>query len=480
MGELRDGITEASNGAGLLAHGLRPRDRRRAADRARAWRRAAGGSQRAINALERFSKGTEKLTEGAAGSGDRGAADPASAGSTRSPTAQLQRPAVPARTAAGAARRAERNAAPPGRADHRSRRKAAGGGSEAEGSGADRPGRGGGARIGPGRRWPRSPAPTRRPALPTTKATRASPPNSKGCEERLGEDAELNKRTSSFIYSVDRTNCTGLGRGTGQPDRRPLRTAQGRQHAVPRGATSWPRKRAGSARAIDQLSNGAASLVSGPRPAERRGGSAGSEPRGGRGRSRTAGERARRSERQGAGRQGEHPQAGGRSAGTDAGALQLGVLRALGARRGAARAARKSGGDDRPEQRRPGGLDAGDLEVRIQLARLDPAEPGTGERGGRTGAEREPRDRRRGRRGAAERLQQDHPRTDPLDHRAHHPRHLPGPGRGAAGAAAGGDRGRRSTCSRSGSPSASSRCSSTSPPTGRWAATTTSTRSAPA
>ena len=44
-----------------------------------------------------------------------------------------------------------------------------------------------------------------------------------------------------------------------------------------------------------------------------------------------------------------------------------------------------------------------------------------------------------------------------------HDRHLPGPDGRPAGDAAGGDRGRASTCSRSPSPSASSPCSSTSP-----------------
>ncbi|MBS1894143.1 MAG: hypothetical protein JST59_22815, partial [Actinobacteria bacterium] len=63
VGELRGGIAEASNGAGLLAQGS-DHATEGAQLIAGGLLRAAGGSQRAINALERFSNGTEKLTEG--------------------------------------------------------------------------------------------------------------------------------------------------------------------------------------------------------------------------------------------------------------------------------------------------------------------------------------------------------------------------------------------------------------------------------
>ncbi len=63
VGELRGGITEASNGAGLLAMGS-DHATEGAQLIARGLLRAAGGSQRAINALDRFSNGTERLTEG--------------------------------------------------------------------------------------------------------------------------------------------------------------------------------------------------------------------------------------------------------------------------------------------------------------------------------------------------------------------------------------------------------------------------------
>ncbi|HEY2052613.1 MAG TPA: MMPL family transporter [Solirubrobacterales bacterium] len=63
VGELRGGITEASNGAGLLALGS-GHATEGARQIASGLGRAAGGSQRAINALERFAAGTEKLTEG--------------------------------------------------------------------------------------------------------------------------------------------------------------------------------------------------------------------------------------------------------------------------------------------------------------------------------------------------------------------------------------------------------------------------------
>jgi len=62
VGELRAGITEASNGAGLLALGSE-----HATDGARlianGLARATGGSKRAIDALERLAKGTDTLTE---------------------------------------------------------------------------------------------------------------------------------------------------------------------------------------------------------------------------------------------------------------------------------------------------------------------------------------------------------------------------------------------------------------------------------
>jgi putative drug exporter of the RND superfamily len=63
VGALREGISEAGDGAGLLAQGSD-----HAAEGAQliatGLAKAAGGSQRAIGALERFAKGSERLTEG--------------------------------------------------------------------------------------------------------------------------------------------------------------------------------------------------------------------------------------------------------------------------------------------------------------------------------------------------------------------------------------------------------------------------------
>jgi RND superfamily putative drug exporter len=63
VGELREGISEAGSGAGLLALGS-GRATDGAQQIAQGLTRAAGGSQRAIDALERFAKGSERLTEG--------------------------------------------------------------------------------------------------------------------------------------------------------------------------------------------------------------------------------------------------------------------------------------------------------------------------------------------------------------------------------------------------------------------------------
>jgi RND superfamily putative drug exporter len=63
VGELRSGITEASNGAGLLAMGS-DHATEGAQLIASGLGRATGGSRRAIDALERLAKGTEKLAEG--------------------------------------------------------------------------------------------------------------------------------------------------------------------------------------------------------------------------------------------------------------------------------------------------------------------------------------------------------------------------------------------------------------------------------
>ncbi len=63
MAALREGIAEASNGAGLLAQGS-DHATEGAALIASGLARAAGGSGRAIDALERFAKGSEELTEG--------------------------------------------------------------------------------------------------------------------------------------------------------------------------------------------------------------------------------------------------------------------------------------------------------------------------------------------------------------------------------------------------------------------------------
>jgi RND superfamily putative drug exporter len=63
VGALREGISEAGQGAGLLALGS-DHATEGAELIARGLGRAAGGSERAIGALERFAKGSERLTEG--------------------------------------------------------------------------------------------------------------------------------------------------------------------------------------------------------------------------------------------------------------------------------------------------------------------------------------------------------------------------------------------------------------------------------
>ncbi len=131
------------------------------------------------------------------------------------------------------------------------------------------------------------------------------------------------------------------------------------------------------------------------------------------------------------------------------------------------------------ERRRPGGGDAGHLPLHLQLARLD--RPQQAARGGR----RRARPRNRARRPASPAA----PPSSTTTAASPAPASrfviaaitlatflvlAPRPAR----AAAGGDRGRPQPGDGRRSPSASSRCSSTCPKTGRWAATATSTRSA--
>ena len=375
MAALREGIAEASSGAGLLALGSEHATEG-AALIASGLARAAGGSGRAIDALERFAKGSEKLTEGLLRGGNRRASSCASPGSTSVTNPPLQRPAdCSASRSAGCAPRQNETLPRLLAPTEGERRKAAGGGSETEGSGA-RPTR------RPRRRSNRCRAALAAitgtdPATGAALRRRLRGPRHgtrRAASERLGEDGELKPRKVDHLHPLDdRRNAHGRAR-RGPPDRRPLQNPQGRQHARPRRRQTG--QGSGPARQRDRKAERRRDPAGHrPRPAERRRRSAGRKPR------RRAWPRSSRwkpgsteaSVKVLEGHAQIRKQAGEVQEQTP-GLFNSGyfVLSALdGAPPGHAR---KSGADDRPEQRRPGGLDAGDLEVRIQLAGVDRTE----------------------------------------------------------------------------------------------------------
>ena len=212
-----------------------------------------------------------------------------------------------------------------------------------------------------------------------------------GLERRLGKDGEEAHEVAPYINSaIEEMHRVSNEMGR-LIDRASTRSTKARTRS-PTGPANWPPRRAALGEGIERLSAGTTSLVaglgrlSGGAEALEQNLAAGAVEDG------AAGKRARRSERA------RCSKARRRSATRRAkcrkqtpGLFNSGYF-VLSALDGAPPGPReKAGATIDLEPRRPGGLDAGDLEVRIQLAGLDPAEQGTGGRGGRTGREREPR-----------------------------------------------------------------------------------------
>jgi putative drug exporter of the RND superfamily len=259
VGELRGGIAEASNGAGLLAQGS-DHATEGAQLIASGLARAAGGSQRAINALERFADGTEKLTEG------------------------LLEAAIGAQTIRVSGINSITSGLNyNGRVSQRKQLRAL--------------------RADQNETLPRLVAPTKvtveklqaaeaklKEAAPTDPAAAAALESVEGAlaaitgtdpvtgapyaegyagllaeleglEERLGQDAELNKRTSSFIYSSVH-ELHRVSRGTGRLIEGLYELHKG-ANTLYHGANKLAKEASRLGKGVKQLSSGAASLVSG-------------------------------------------------------------------------------------------------------------------------------------------------------------------------------------------------------------------------
>jgi putative drug exporter of the RND superfamily len=259
VGELRGGITEASNGAGLLAMGSS-----HAAEGAqliaRGLGRATGGSQRAIDALERLAKGTEKLAEalleaevGALQirlSGINGVTNSLNYNGKKSQHEQLR------------ALRAEQNETLPG---------------------LIAPTKASIEKLQAAEAKLKEAAPTDPAAAATLESVQAAlgaltgtdpatgapyeegyaglSAELEGLQTRLGEDAELNKRTSSFIISsIQELHRTG--RGTGQLIEGLQKLRKG-ANTLSHGANKLAKEAGKLGSGIDRLNKGAASLVKG-------------------------------------------------------------------------------------------------------------------------------------------------------------------------------------------------------------------------
>ena len=259
VGELRGGITEASNGAGLLALGS-GHATEGARQIANGLGRAAGGSQRAINALERLAKGTEKLTEGLLEaeigalqvrvSGINGTTNSLNYNGRRLQKIQLRAlraeqnetlPRLIAPTKAGveklqAAEAKLKESAPTDPA-------AAAALESVQGALAALTG------IDPVT------------GAPYAEGYAGLMAELEGLQERLGEDAELNQETSSFIYSsVSELHRTGRGAGQLVEGLQKLRKGS---NTLAHGANKLAKEAGKLGKGIEQLSTGATSLVSG-------------------------------------------------------------------------------------------------------------------------------------------------------------------------------------------------------------------------
>jgi RND superfamily putative drug exporter len=259
VGELRGGITEASNGAGLLALGS-DHAAEGAQMIARGLGRATGGSKRAITALERLAKGTERLTDGLLQaeigaeqvrvSGINAVTNALNYNGKKSQHEQLR------------ALRAEQNETLPSMITPTQatiEKLQAGEVKLKEAAPGD----------------PNAAAALESVQQALAALTGTDPatgaqyeegfagvlPELGGLQERLGQDAELNQRTSSFIYSsIQELHRTG--RGTGQLIEGLQKLHKG-ANTLSHGAKKLATEAGKLGKGIKQLSTGATSLVKG-------------------------------------------------------------------------------------------------------------------------------------------------------------------------------------------------------------------------
>jgi putative drug exporter of the RND superfamily len=259
VGALRAGIAEAGDGAGLLALGSEHAVEG-AQLIARGLSRAAGGSGRAISALERFAKGSERLTEGILAaelgalkirvSGINSITNGLNYNGRRLQKTQLRKlraeqnetlpdliaPTKVALEKLVAAEAKLKEAAP---TDPTAAAALEG---VQEGlaalSGTD----------------PRT-------GQPYAEGYVGLLAELEGLQQRLGEDAELNKETSQFIYSAVR-ELHRVGRGTGQLIEGLQRLRKG-ANTLSHGANKLAKEAGRLGEGIERLSTGTTSLVAG-------------------------------------------------------------------------------------------------------------------------------------------------------------------------------------------------------------------------
>lgn len=259
VGELRGGITEASNGAGLLALGS-DHATEGAQLIAHGLARAAGGSQRAIDALERFAKGTEQLTEGLLEAAI--GAQTIRVSGINSITSTLNYNGRKSQREQLRALRADQNETLPrliGPTQVAIEKLQAAEAKLKEAAPVD---------------------PTAAAALESVEGALAAitgtDPSTgqpyaeryagllaelEGLQERLGQDAELNQRTSSFIYSSVH-ELHRVSRGTGQLIEGLYELHKG-ANTLSHGANRLAKEAARLGGGVEELSDGAASLVTG-------------------------------------------------------------------------------------------------------------------------------------------------------------------------------------------------------------------------
>jgi RND superfamily putative drug exporter len=259
VGELRGGITEASNGAGLLALGSEHAGKG-AQLIARGLGRAAGGSQRAINALERFAKGTEKLTEGLLEAAI--GAQTIRVSGINSITSTLNYNGKKAQREQLRALRADQNETlprliAPTRATVEKLQAAEAKLKEA-------------APVDPSAAAALESIEGALAAITGTDPATGQPyaenyagllAELEGLQERLGQDAELNQRTSSFIYSSVH-ELHRVSRGTGRLVEGLYVLHKG-ANTLYHGANKLAKEAGRLGKGVEKLSTGAASLVSG-------------------------------------------------------------------------------------------------------------------------------------------------------------------------------------------------------------------------